>query len=161
MDSCDFCGDSVEHTFSCNYCGQSLCGNHRLPENHECPVQTTSGNLTSFAGEGPQIRDRRGTGRKRRERVQDKETSRMNPPENVTFQNRKNQNKDKSETNVLNCPTCGGSTDRILECEGCGQSICPNCKGVNEHDCSRNDTVDDSRSSDEVSLFNKIYDLFR
>ncbi|MFC5136333.1 AN1-type zinc finger domain-containing protein [Halorubrum glutamatedens] len=121
MDSCDFdtCGNSVEHAFSCNFCGQSFCGSHRLPENHKCPSQKIGGNSTSFAGDGPQIRDRRGTGRKRRERVRDKETSRMNPPENITLQNKENQNKGKSETDILTCPTCGSSTDQILECGRC------------------------------------------
>ncbi|MDG6995225.1 MAG: hypothetical protein JRN52_04805 [Nitrososphaerota archaeon] len=35
---CHFCGRGVEGLpFRCNYCGNSFCGEHRLPENHSCP----------------------------------------------------------------------------------------------------------------------------
>ena len=36
--NCHFCGRGVEGLpFRCNYCGNSFCGEHRLPENHACP----------------------------------------------------------------------------------------------------------------------------
>jgi Zn-dependent protease len=35
---CHFCGQKKEGLpFRCNYCGESFCGDHRLPENHACP----------------------------------------------------------------------------------------------------------------------------
>ncbi len=35
---CHYCGEQKEGLpFRCNYCGESFCGEHRLPENHACP----------------------------------------------------------------------------------------------------------------------------
>lgn len=35
---CHFCGQKKEGLpFHCNYCGESFCSDHRLPENHACP----------------------------------------------------------------------------------------------------------------------------
>lgn len=36
MPECAACGDTIESHFSCSYCGATLCGDHRLPENHAC-----------------------------------------------------------------------------------------------------------------------------
>ena len=37
MASCSFCGREVEGIpYSCNECGETLCGRHRLPERHDC-----------------------------------------------------------------------------------------------------------------------------
>lgn len=38
MATCDHCGSAVDHSFTCNHCGSQFCGEHRLPENHECPM---------------------------------------------------------------------------------------------------------------------------
>ena len=38
MVSCEHCGDSIDTlTYECNYCAQSFCRSHRLPEIHDCP----------------------------------------------------------------------------------------------------------------------------
>ncbi len=34
---CDICGEEERLPFKCRYCGGTFCGNHRLPENHDCP----------------------------------------------------------------------------------------------------------------------------
>src|SRR5579875_72746 len=36
---CHFCEQEKEEglPFRCNYCGETFCGEHRLPENHACP----------------------------------------------------------------------------------------------------------------------------
>ena len=37
MVSCDFCGDEItDLAFECNYCDESYCQVHRLPETHDC-----------------------------------------------------------------------------------------------------------------------------
>ncbi len=36
MTKCSKCGIEVYMPFVCNYCGESFCANHRLPENHNC-----------------------------------------------------------------------------------------------------------------------------
>ena len=37
MASCEHCGDSIYTlTYECNYCSQSFCRSHRLPETHDC-----------------------------------------------------------------------------------------------------------------------------
>ncbi len=33
---CDFCGRDESLPFVCNYCGGGFCGDHRLPEAHQC-----------------------------------------------------------------------------------------------------------------------------
>ncbi|MHA1972200.1 MAG: AN1-type zinc finger domain-containing protein [Candidatus Hodarchaeales archaeon] len=35
--SCDFCGKEVQFGFTCSYCGNYFCPDHRLPERHLCP----------------------------------------------------------------------------------------------------------------------------
>ena len=34
---CQHCGDDVVLPFKCNYCGGYFCGDHRIPERHNCP----------------------------------------------------------------------------------------------------------------------------
>jgi len=34
---CAFCGQEEAMPFTCSYCGETFCGNHRLPEGHFCP----------------------------------------------------------------------------------------------------------------------------
>lgn len=36
MPECDYCGKEITMPYTCGYCGDSFCSNHRLPENHEC-----------------------------------------------------------------------------------------------------------------------------
>jgi Zn-dependent protease len=34
---CQYCGRSEDFPFRCSFCGMYFCGEHRLPENHNCP----------------------------------------------------------------------------------------------------------------------------
>ncbi|MHA1227140.1 MAG: AN1-type zinc finger domain-containing protein [Candidatus Hodarchaeales archaeon] len=34
---CAFCGKQVQFGFTCSYCGNYFCPEHRLPEKHFCP----------------------------------------------------------------------------------------------------------------------------
>jgi len=36
MARCERCGKEIDLPFACTYCGKSYCGEHRLPENHQC-----------------------------------------------------------------------------------------------------------------------------
>jgi Zn-dependent protease len=36
MTRCEVCGKDEAIPFICTYCGKSLCGEHRLPESHDC-----------------------------------------------------------------------------------------------------------------------------
>jgi Zn-dependent protease len=38
---CDFCGRDEDLPFTCNYCGGTFCGEHRLPEAHACKGDLT------------------------------------------------------------------------------------------------------------------------
>jgi Zn-dependent protease len=38
---CDFCGKDEDLPFTCNYCGGTFCGEHRLPEAHACTGDLT------------------------------------------------------------------------------------------------------------------------
>ena len=37
MSQCSICGVEEDMPFTCNYCDEQLCADHRLPENHSCP----------------------------------------------------------------------------------------------------------------------------
>jgi len=36
--SCAHCGEPVEQPFTCSHCDQQYCSDHRLPEEHKCPL---------------------------------------------------------------------------------------------------------------------------
>lgn len=49
MDQCEYCGDSADLPYRCNYCGGRYCPDHRLPEGHECDgVEFLSGSQEWF-----------------------------------------------------------------------------------------------------------------
>ncbi|MFB6085062.1 MAG: rhomboid family intramembrane serine protease [Halorientalis sp.] len=37
MAKCDACGRDENMPYQCRHCGGTFCGDHRLPENHDCP----------------------------------------------------------------------------------------------------------------------------
>ncbi|MFC6754982.1 rhomboid family intramembrane serine protease, partial [Halorubrum tibetense] len=37
MATCDECGEYENLPYQCRRCGKTFCGEHRLPENHDCP----------------------------------------------------------------------------------------------------------------------------
>jgi membrane associated rhomboid family serine protease len=37
MATCDVCGKSENMPYHCRHCGGTFCGDHRLPESHDCP----------------------------------------------------------------------------------------------------------------------------
>ncbi len=37
MAKCSLCGETETLPFTCKFCGRKFCGEHRLPENHQCP----------------------------------------------------------------------------------------------------------------------------
>ncbi len=45
MSRCVECGEDLSMPYTCNYCGESYCSRHRLPENHSC------GGLSSYEDE--------------------------------------------------------------------------------------------------------------
>src|SRR6056297_1972565 len=118
MDQCTHCGADVEHAFQCTYCEQSVCGEHRLPENHDCPMHVPDSSPENFAGGGPETPDRRSTYRKRIERVREKQPSkRANRSAQAREPQSKGDYRDSSATDILSCPTCGKGTDEIGECD--------------------------------------------
>jgi Zn-dependent protease len=61
---CDFCGREEDLPFTCNYCGGTFCGEHRLPEAHACkgdltrrvaanPATTRSWDSSVYSGTSP------------------------------------------------------------------------------------------------------------
>ena len=42
MQQCDECGKEISMPYTCNFCGEKYCSEHRLPENHSC------GGLSSY-----------------------------------------------------------------------------------------------------------------
>ena len=37
MAECDICGEEESMPYNCRHCGGTFCGDHRLPESHDCP----------------------------------------------------------------------------------------------------------------------------
>jgi membrane associated rhomboid family serine protease len=37
MAECDICGEEESMPYECRHCGGTFCGDHRLPESHDCP----------------------------------------------------------------------------------------------------------------------------
>ncbi len=37
MAECDICGEEINMPYHCKHCGGTYCGDHRLPESHDCP----------------------------------------------------------------------------------------------------------------------------
>jgi len=61
---CDLCGREDDLPFTCNYCGGTFCGEHRLPEAHACkgdltrrivanPATTRSWDSSAYSGTSP------------------------------------------------------------------------------------------------------------
>ncbi|WP_128478273.1 AN1-type zinc finger domain-containing protein [Halorussus pelagicus] len=149
MAECDYCGTVTEHAFPCNYCESSFCGDHRLPENHDCTRFHRTSSGSSLSGNGPDTSDRRSTHRTRVERVREKETTTMDRRVPDTTPNTKNNHQeDKAELKALSCPTCGSNTATVQTCDSCGQSTCPDC----DHDCNLSDEPEEERDS----LINRI-----
>jgi len=58
MVSCEYCGGSTgELAFECNYCGNSFCQAHRLPEAHDCTHISEARPPTSAGDEPEAFRD--------------------------------------------------------------------------------------------------------
>jgi len=160
MDTCDKCGDSTDHAFKCSYCERRFCGEHRLPEKHECPAFAVGGEISSFGGEGPEVSDRRSTWRKRIERVREKEDNPAEP--DPVAPKKRSAQADDAELEILTCPTCATKTDEITECGDCGMSVCSSCEQPREHECSTAITDDDGGdNSDGDTVFSRILNLFR
>jgi hypothetical protein len=57
MGHCDLCGAEQQFPFECSYCGGTFCSEHRLPENHLCPV-ARNGFKRNQSAEEPQGQSR-------------------------------------------------------------------------------------------------------
>ena len=156
MDRCDYCGIDTEHAFQCNYCQQSVCGEHRLPKNHGCPVYTPDSGTETFSGGGPQTKDRPSTHRKRTERVREGDSSKRESRAPAAKQPQsKGDYREASNTDVLSCPTCGKQAEEIANCEDCGQMVCPSCRSRYEHECPTAVTGNNS-GSEQSSLLQRV-----
>jgi len=60
---CDFCGRDESLPFVCNYCGGAFCGDHRLPEAHQCKGDLTQRRTivappqTTFSWQTPPVQE--------------------------------------------------------------------------------------------------------
>lgn len=48
---CVICGETPDVPRTCNHCSKSVCGDHLLPENHDCPALKTPSGEEWFAEE--------------------------------------------------------------------------------------------------------------
>lgn len=61
MAQCDVCGREEGLPYQCRFCGGTFCGEHRLPENHQCPGLENwddPGGVFGQRGQRPQERSR-------------------------------------------------------------------------------------------------------
>lgn len=123
MGRCSYCGDNVDHPFPCRHCDNSYCAEHRLPENHECPLFITD---TEFGGSGPDTRPVRDDRATSKQRIYQNRTSRSQEKgdDSPGSENRV-QSDDKSTI------TDQESSDAF--CEGCGKiyypdGLCEDCR---------------------------------
>jgi len=155
MGSCSYCGDNIEHAFPCNHCGQRHCGEHRLPENHNCPLFVSDESSDILGGEGPDTRDRRSTKRKLVERVREKQTPKneKKPPEASRL------NEGKREQ----CSDCGDDVPKLYTCKFCSKNLCPECiqRHLNEERNSENSPTELSSAEYNTTVQNSDRDNVR
>jgi len=56
MAQCDVCGGEEGMPYRCRFCGGTFCGEHRLPENHNCPGLEDWNDPSGVFGQGGQGR---------------------------------------------------------------------------------------------------------
>jgi len=150
--TCDHCGDTETPIYTCNYCDQTVCSEHRLPENHHCPIHTPGGRTSSFSGEGPSVRNRRSSQRTDLKNVAE--------PEPRKPRSKGDYRTTKRYTQTSNCPTCGKKSQQIFKCENCHHLVCEHCEPVYEHECP-NGVVEDSKKEESISILERILSYFK
>lgn len=145
MGTCNFCQEQIEHPFPCNYCGSSFCGEHRLPENHQCPDFSTDDTNAPLASASPNITDRRGTWGRLVSRVRDKETSKRETGADTSrhIESQRDFTTD-SEATVLNCSQCGNNVASLVEASCCGRTMCRECRDSHDCNCSDPERIESS-----------------
>lgn len=145
MTDCAECGASGDpKLFICNYCENQFCVDHRLPESHDCPSFKIVG--TTLGGQGPKTTDRRGTGRKRRERVREKETKKWENKEPDRQPERGSSDPDVSDLPA--CAECYMMSSDLMETDD--GWLCPECRGDEQQD--RLETDSTVKKTDEGGL---------
>lgn len=67
MAQCDVCGQEEGMPYRCRFCGGTFCGEHRLPENHDCPGLENWGDPSDvFVQQGQQQQQSRVSAAKQR-----------------------------------------------------------------------------------------------
>lgn len=71
MVSCEYCSEGIDAlAYECNYCSQSFCRSHRLPEVHDCPRISHARPPSSTPGEADAMIDQsRGAERNKGENI--------------------------------------------------------------------------------------------
>ena len=77
MVGCSYCSNEPDYPYTCNYCGNSFCSEHRLPEKHKC-THFLPDSGKRFESDGPSTKDRRSTRKRIKDRVKEK-ASRKSP----------------------------------------------------------------------------------
>lgn len=109
-------------TSSCNYCGKSVCTDHRLPENHNCVALAHANTL------GPEFRD---------ESEDSGIISRVSGI--LGYDERKNGEEDEPESS-LHCKRCGTELDRRGK-------LCNDCKREKDEKQRRTGTTEVTSTS--------------
>jgi|GEM_PF-2374929 len=131
MGRCSYCGKDIDHPFPCRHCNNSYCGDHRLPENHECPLYVPD---EEFGGTGPDTREIRNDRATRKQRLSQQRTSRE----------RKKSEQDES-------PKSSSKNDAF--CDNCGKVYYSNglCKDCRNEEKDTTDTSEAEASASELN----------
>lgn len=116
MAECDWCGGEIvlESAFSCNYCDRKFCGEHRLPETHNCigvrsyhtlgpDVVNLKEDQQTFIGGDPSEADAKAEDSKREKRTQ-------------------NRTRQRDEADTQPCKKCGEPSE-LSYCADCRKKI--------------------------------------
>lgn len=135
MARCALCDADASHLFTCSYCDSAFCGDHRLPENHNCPRFREGLRDEVFASDAPETPDRRSTWRQRLERVGSKEAEIRQGKRPQSKADLRGFSTAQGDTNVLHCSSCGSNVDTLHQCDECSNHFCDACLPVVEHEC--------------------------
>lgn len=132
MGDCDLCEGDDQISFTCNECGGTYCGRHRLPESHDCDALKADNLRQSLHDDSSQDATRR---------TETDASPIYNPTvsQNTTDSEASTSAEQSTETtsshspDYPDCHVC--STTARYECEHCGAQVCVSHLQPEDHDC--------------------------
>lgn len=171
MPACHYCGATPNVPNRCNHCGEPVCEDHALPENHDCvglkvtdkTVLGTDDDAILGAGEddssqqplesdaeNPESDD---TAEASRDSASDKTEAGDAGDDDEDLSPREKQLKAQREREAAQdgttsgCLVCGDSEYLLRRCNECGQTVCTAHRLPEEHDCASQQATHRTRTA--------------